>query len=92
MDINFTTTDETRIVDVLENLFKLPFINPNIITHTKEPILHRACRKEWIKVVRLYIDNEKTDMNKYDDANDYRKHTTIGRQFLAKPSNCRIRH
>ena len=66
MDVIFTTDDETYIFSALQKLFEFPLCDVNRIKHDKEFMLHKACRNGWIKIVQLYMEDDRANLNEYD--------------------------
>ena len=63
MDIIFTSNDETYILSALQKLFEFPLRDVNQIRHGDNFMLHEACWNGWIKIVQLFMDDERTNLN-----------------------------
>ena len=71
MDIVFTNKDRTYIKNQLVKILESDFIDPNNIKikikNHSEFVLHIACREGWVDIIRLYVENDRVDLNKCNE-------------------------
>ena len=72
MEITFKTKDYDYIKKNLSKILEIDFIDPNTINYWhehnwgesySESLLHRACHKGWIDIVKMFLECDNIDLN-----------------------------